>query len=529
MFSEIDGSRKAIGDVDIIYHEGLYHLFHLVLPNHDFIAHAVSTDGVNWRRVKNALFIGDPGTPDDLMLWTMHVSPNPFRPGEWRMFYTGLSRRDQGHYQRLCMATSDDLYNWTKADVHWQDRRGPNDPPAVLEAREYCRSDKATRIASPFNKESNYPLSPDPRYYEASLDEGRNLVSFRDPYYYWDGEQGWLMAAGRVNHGPVVRRGCVALMKEVAENKFEAMPPLHHPGLYDDVEVPNLLHINGEYYLIGSIREDAKVRYWHSEEFGIRWRSYYDNVLLPQGNYAARTCKDENGWLLWHFYSVDQSDRTKNNLMPPPQRICRTPEGLLRTKTFEAFDRWIDEPIDTRCIASFADGSLGEQECRVDGSSLELRSDCGFQAFVFSQEVENFRFRSKLDLQGKGKCGIVFRLDPETRDGYYLSLDLMKGVAQLRAWGSNPEAGGEEYMSFRGLQSGYWHMKEVGQAELQLLVFGSYVELSVDGWVILSLADQTFQSGLFGIYLETAHLKLTDIEANHLSVCMQSDQHLTEG
>ena len=40
MFAETDGSRKTIGDVDVVYHEGIFHLFHLVLPNHDFIAHA---------------------------------------------------------------------------------------------------------------------------------------------------------------------------------------------------------------------------------------------------------------------------------------------------------------------------------------------------------------------------------------------------------------------------------------------------------------------------------------------------------
>jgi len=49
-----------IGDVDVIRHEGLYHLFHLILPNHDYIAHAVSKDGLHWQRVKNALFIGEP-------------------------------------------------------------------------------------------------------------------------------------------------------------------------------------------------------------------------------------------------------------------------------------------------------------------------------------------------------------------------------------------------------------------------------------------------------------------------------------
>ena len=90
MFSESSWSRKTIGDVDVLYHGGLYHLFHLVLPNHDFVAHAISDNGLNWRRVDNALFIGNPGSWDDLMLWTMHVSADPHTRGRWRMFYTSL-------------------------------------------------------------------------------------------------------------------------------------------------------------------------------------------------------------------------------------------------------------------------------------------------------------------------------------------------------------------------------------------------------------------------------------------------------
>ncbi len=84
MFTETEGSRKAVGDVDVVFHDGVYHLFHLVLPNHDFIAHAISTDAVHWRRVNNALFIDDPGSWDDLMLWTMHVTADPHSAGRWR-------------------------------------------------------------------------------------------------------------------------------------------------------------------------------------------------------------------------------------------------------------------------------------------------------------------------------------------------------------------------------------------------------------------------------------------------------------
>ncbi|TWT95449.1 glycoside hydrolase family protein [Neorhodopirellula pilleata] len=286
MYSEINGTRKTLGDVDVFYHDGIYHLFHLVLPNHDYIAHAVSNNCFQWRRVENALFLGHPGSWDDSMLWTIHVTPHPFRKGWWRMFYTGISRRDQGLKQRIGMAESDNLYEWKKAPVHWQDRR--SELPYDLPGR---------TPQPPFEQDldSPYPLESDPKYYESEIDEGRHWVSFRDPYYFREDGSGWLLASARVNHGPITRRGCVAVMEEVGPGRFEARPPLHHPGLYDDIEVPNLFKLDSEYYLIGSMREDAKIRYWHTRQIGEPWRSYSDNVLLAAGNYAGRICHDDRG------------------------------------------------------------------------------------------------------------------------------------------------------------------------------------------------------------------------------------------
>lgn len=528
MFSETDGSRKTIGDVDILYHDGLYHLFHLVLPNHDFIAHAVSTNGINWRRVKNALFIGDPGTWDDLMLWTMVVAPDPHQDGRWRMFYTGLSRRDQGKVQRIGLAYSNDLYHWEKAPVHWHDLRGANDPDLVKQAREVGRDAPADSRHAVEDEESCYPLEADGRFYESTLDEGRAWVSFRDPFYYTENGQGWLIAAARVKDGPVVRRGCVALYKETSPGHFEALKALHHPGLYDDIEVPNLIRLENEYYLIGSLREDAKIRYWHTDWIGNPWRSYHDNVLMAQGNYAGRLCQDDKGWLFWNFFTVDMADRTANNLMPPPKRLMRSADGLLRLTTFEGFEEWIDDAIDTRCVHSLKEG-IGKELCSVDGSHLELQSEAGFQAFVFDEPSDSFRFRANLKLHGQGKCGLVFRVDPDTHDGYYLSLDLLKGVAQLRSWKTGLERSGEQMMQFASLQSGYWYSKRHGEAEVQLIAFGSYIEFSINGRVVLSLADQTFENGLLGVYLETAHLELSQVSLNHMRSPYQSDDHLVTG
>lgn len=528
MFAETDGSRKTIGDVDVLYHDGLYHLFHLVLPNHDFIAHAVSTNGINWRRVNNALFIGDPGSWDDLMLWTMHVTPDPYRPGCWRMFYTGLSRRDQGRVQRIGLAFSDDLFHWTKAPVKWKDLRGPTDPERVLRARLASSGGPATRIRAEQDDTSCFPAEADPRHYEASLDTQRSWVSFRDPFYYCEDGRGWLLASARVNHGPSVRRGCVAVMKETSPCHFEPLPPLHHPGLYDDIEVPNLIRLDGEYYLIGSLREDAKIRYWHTDALGNPWRSYHDNVLMARGNYAGRVCHDDKGWLFWNFFTMDRTDRTANNLMPPPKRLSRSDDGLLRVTTYEGYEEWLEDSVDTRCVRCLKEG-IADQRCSSDGKRLELQREAGFQAFVFDAPLNCFRLRARLRLRGKGKCGLVFRVDPETHDGYYLSLDLLKGVAQLRAWKTGPPGSGEELMQFRTLQNGYWYTETPGQADAQLLAFGSYLELSLDGRVILSLADQTFHEGLLGAYLESAHLELSEVRLNRMRSPYQSDEHLVTG
>ncbi len=444
------------------------------------------------------------------------------------MFYTGLSRREQGRIQRIGLAVSDDLFHWTKTPVNWRDLRGPNDPEPIHQARRVSECCHATNHHALWDESSTFPLEADARYYESALDEGRHWVSFRDPFYYREDGQGWLIASGRVKEGPIVRRGCVSLLKEIGPNCFEAMPSLHHPGLYDDIEVPNLIRLGHEYYLIGSIREDAKIRYWHTDKIGNPWRSYYDNVLMAKGNYAGRVCRDDKGWLLWNFFTANVKDRTSHNLMPPPKRLTRTSDGLLRLTTFEGLDQWLRESIDTRCVHCLKQGA-DHQHCSTDGGHLELRREAGFQAFVFDQQLDSFDFQAHFRLRGMGKCGVVFRVDAETHDGYYLSLDLFKGVVQLRSWETGLSGSGEEMMKFRTLQSGFWYSETPGQADVRLISFGSYLEFSIDGRVILSLADQTFQDGLLGVYLESAHLDLSEVKLHRMQVPYQSDDHLVTG
>ncbi len=473
--------RSDIGDVDVVFHDGLFHLFHLVLPNHDFIAHAVSDDGMSWRRVKNALFVGEPGQWDDDMLWTMHVSPDPHRPGSWRMFYTGLCRAEYGRVQRVGLARSDDLYTWTRCDG------------------------------------GGYPLEVSGSWYETSIDEGRNWVSFRDPFFYHDPERDTqlLLTSARINTGPVIRRGCVGLARETGPDQFSFDAPLYVPGLYDDVEVPNLLRLNARYYLIGSIREDTKIHYWHAENIEGPYQNFADNVLLAKGNYAARVCRVKDRVFLFNFFQrreIAYGRETIARLLPPPKELVSDTMGRLLLKSFDGFDRLAYNPFRVTNAAEFT-ALFGNPWAMLNGDDENILLQCpsGFEAFLIPGEHQDFRLVAKIQLESPGKCGLVLRVSEEG-DGYFLSLDLSQGYAQLRRWGANINPEFEHAFRYETLQSGNFLTKGARQEiSIKIITHGPYIEFSIDDQITLSVVDDSYACGRVGFYTESAQMRLRDV------------------
>ena len=502
MYADSISLQTTMGDVDVVWHDGLYHLFHLVLPNHDFIAHAISKDGLNWERVENAIFIGHPGSWDDHMLWTMHVTEDPYEEGSWRMFYTGLSRRDNGTVQRIGMARSRDLIHWEKAAHSW--KSPVVEPP-----------NRAGMISGRYDSSSPFPFAAAPPHYESTPEGGKGWVSFRDPFYFRNDDQGLMIMAARVNAGPLIRRGCVGCAEEVRPGEFELLPPIHHPGLYEDVEVPNLFAINGRYYLVGGIREDVKVRYWYASTLRDPWENFYDNVLLPSGNYAARIRWDDRGPLVWNFFSTGT-----------------LPNGQLIASSFEAFDTLVRSSrglAELMPLEQIRSNPYAVQKFDSDEGVLTLLSIGGFEGFLVNEEASHFRFRARIHLDGLGKCGLLFRYDPRTASGYHLSLDLLKGVGQLRQWGEDPSGSAEQAFMFRTLQASYWTAEQDREWEIEVVALQTYIEFSIDGRVILSLSDTTYATGRVGIYVESACLSVRDFSLEHLNPVSKPSEELSEG
>jgi beta-fructofuranosidase len=457
MYSGSGFSEWEIGDITVIVDNGVYHLFHLIIPNHDYIAHAISQDGISWKRVKNALFVGDPGEWDDDMLWTMHV----VKKGErFEMYYTGLQRRDRGVVSKVGYAYSYDLLNWTKSN------------------------------------EGKFPIEPKGIYYETHQHNPRKWLSFRDPFKFDHKGEEYILVAARTIHGPISRRGCVGMVR-LKNDRAELMPPLLYPLVYDDIECPCVFRLNDRYYLLGSIREDVKVRYWFAPDFLEEYHSFRDDVILPSGNYAARIAEDGPHMLIYNFFYAGQINSLR--VLPPPKQLSTDDQGRLLLKSYY---RWDEMVVQTVLQEDFGKWTklLGNVSGFIEAENHRLHcgSRSGYEIFCMETAGSGFIWEGVLTVVGMGKLGLVCDMDHEG-NGYFISIDITHGFVKIRSWGFNPNDNKQNFI-FNDIQSASFEKTGNASLHFRLIRFGNYIELSINGVVRLTLMDYTFSGNCIGVY-----------------------------
>ncbi len=468
MYSGSGFSDWEIGDITVIIHNNIYHLFHLIIPNHDYIAHATSTDGISWKRVENALFVGNPGEWDDDMLWTMHVCEVN---GKFEMYYTGLQRRDRGIISRVGLAESDNLIDWKK------------------------------------NRKDIFPIEPKGIYYEAFNSNPRKWLSFRDPFRFKHNGEVYLLVCARSITGPVSRRGCVGVVR-ITNDVVERLPPLLSPLVYDDIECPCAFELNGRFYLIGSIREDIKVRYWFAPDFFGEYHSFHADVLLPQGNYAARTEKDGDHLLVFNFfYAHGKIDSLR--VLPPPKELDTDDKGRLVLKSYYRWHQMATKTILQSEIESVKHLlSNPTSSSTIEQNKWLCESRSGYEIFCFEKPSASFIWEGLLTVEGMGKLGLVSDIDQEG-NGYFISFDVANGLLQIRAWGFNSLNNRQNFI-FDDLQSSVFTINGKKSFRFKLIRYGHYIELSIDDVVKLTLIDYTYTGNGLGLYTASSAISLQE-------------------
>ena len=180
---------------------------------HASIGHAISSDLRSWRLVADALIPAEEPSWDDLATWTGSVVPGP--DGRWYMYYTGVSRADQGLVQRIGLTISDDLLTWRR----WSD--GP-----LLEA--------------------------DPRWYETLDLANWYEQAWRDPWVFADpGGHGWhMLVTARCNRGPGNGRGVVGHARSPDLITWTIGPPVTNTAGFGHLEVPQVAVIDDQPLLL---------------------------------------------------------------------------------------------------------------------------------------------------------------------------------------------------------------------------------------------------------------------------------------
>ena len=215
---------KWVWDFWVVRSDGQHHIFYLQAPralgepglrhHNATIGHAVSADRRDWRVLPDAVHPGARGSWDDLATWTGSTIGHD---GRWYMLYTGVKGVEQGAVQRIGLATSDDLVHWAKH---------PANP--VLEA--------------------------DPRWYEM-LEQGRwRDQSWRDPWLFRGQDDGLfhVLITARSPRGDPDGAGVIAHARSEDLVEWEVLPPLTEPGEFAQVEVPQLVQLDGCYTILFS-------------------------------------------------------------------------------------------------------------------------------------------------------------------------------------------------------------------------------------------------------------------------------------
>lgn len=267
------------------------------------IGHAVSQDWRNWQMLPTAI---TPSVIDSYVMqepfdsyttWTGSIIKHN---GTWYMFYTGGKESERGLIQRIGLATSDDLLTWTKYR-----------PKALIEA--------------------------DPEWYEMYDPALWHDQSWRDPWIFKDNYTGMFHAfiTARSNFGPKYGRGVIGHAKSKDLIDWEVCPPVAGWIGLGLLEVPQLISMNQQHYLIfSSYAETASenfVRNAKSRQTGVHYLVSNDvfgsyklltTTFLAGGKdaslYSGKLINDVDGTLaLITFHNFDQNRQFVGTISDP--------------------------------------------------------------------------------------------------------------------------------------------------------------------------------------------------------------------
>ncbi len=321
-----DLSDKWVWDFWFAVDDTDYHLFYLqadkkLHPDERHwnvsVGHAVSNNLNDWKILPDAIA---PSTyenncdeaGDTKTTWTGSIIKVE---DIWYLYYTGGQKSEDGLIQRICLATSKDLITWEK------------------------------HSANPL-------ISADPHWYDKYNIDHWHDESWRDPWVFKDREEHLyhMLVTCRVNQGDPAGRGAIGYASSRDLVHWEAGPPIFAPGLFGEMEVPQVECIGNHYYLFCSVSVKYHVsRNDPNPQTGLK----YFRGISPLGPFSSENSgflgEDTIGSLYagkviqgpdhqWYFMAFRNADSDGNFIggICSPIKIIQQPDGsLILEENFE--------------------------------------------------------------------------------------------------------------------------------------------------------------------------------------------------
>lgn len=466
LFTPAGAMSGTLGDIDVISHDGKIHLFHLVLPNHDAIGHAVSADGFYWETADDALRTGGKGCFDDDMLWTMQVVRHPEKE-LFLMYYTACSRREHGQVQRIGLAVSEDLISWQRY----------SDAP-LLEAEGSCYHADLHRVG---------------------------FVSFRDPFVFVDDAGEWhMLFTARTRESARFRSGCVGHATSRDGFSWNLQQPVFSPKEYEDLEVPSLVSGPRFQALFFNIFGRGVTECRIAPSLNGPWRRPKRNQPLPDGHFVWRFCEWNGRQLLFNTFRTEADWPRRYcpagsafNVLAPPRELAWDRSGEPMIQSFSGWEslaaedwrEWSEEETGPCDAGWHWNGRKLEFNGIHRGEALS-REDFGhfiLECRVEAAEARKFGFVLKSDENGEERLAVEFDSAAMTAEIHKVRI-LRPSVPRLKIKVPTLH------------QRAAFPVALSDPARIRIIVCGEYIEVSVDGRVILSDVSHPREHGRLGFF-----------------------------
>ncbi len=272
------------------------------------IGHAISKDLKNWQLLADALIHSDSPAWDDVATWTGSTLLGP--DNRWHLFYTGVSRAENGLVQRIGHAVSDDLVSWEKVGT---------EPVTVADGQWY--------------EQLNFDVWPD--------------QAWRDPWVFADrdGNGFHMLVTARSNAGEPSTRGVIGHATSKDLFTWTVRPPLSEPSEFGHLEVNQVEIVEGKAVLIFCCApEQLSARRRGTAPFAGTYSAPASSLLGPfdlekaeliaaPNIYAGRIVQDRSGqWNLLGFVNQGSNGRFIGEICDPIP-LALTDRGTLQLKT----------------------------------------------------------------------------------------------------------------------------------------------------------------------------------------------------